>query len=77
MPRALTTKRVVRQAMVQILQSETVKPYLKLKAAGVLLDLMGLGARRKSQNGKSESKKQHSVAEKKHNRLDEILGRVQ
>jgi hypothetical protein len=77
MPKAPTNKRIIREAMVQILQSETVKPYLKLKACNVLLKLMDSASRRKSQNAKSESRKPHSVAEKSQHRLDEILGRVQ
>ncbi len=29
MPRALSTKRIIRKALVEILESEAVKPYLK------------------------------------------------
>jgi hypothetical protein len=70
MPRALSTKRIIRKALVEVLESETVKPYLKLKACNLLLKLKALGPPRKSGLAKSMQKKQQ-------NDLSTLLDRIQ
>jgi hypothetical protein len=70
MPRAPSTTRIIRKALVEVLESETVKPYLKLKACSLLLKLRALGPPRKSRIAKSRKKKQQ-------NDLSAILDRIQ
>jgi hypothetical protein len=55
MPRALTSKGIIRKAAVEVIESETAKPYLKLKAANLLLNLeklRTLASARKAQNAR-------------------------
>jgi hypothetical protein len=73
MPRALTSKGIIRKAAVEVLESKTAGTSDRLKACHVLLKLMGLASARKFRNAKSVK----SVAEKTHSGLDDILGRVQ